>query len=214
MDDILCYLQQTYRPLAILLYGSFQCGTNDEYSDFDCMLVVPEKDRNHDDSVIAGVQLDCFLFTPEEVETGDPDTFLTAYDAVIHTDTDGIAAALQARVRAYAAAHADVGAEERQFIASWIRKTMRRARKGDDEGNYRAVAFLWESLTDYYFLRSMFYFGSKKAIAWLQANDPAGYALFHAAITERTMPAIAAWAEHVTAPVPEQSGGPPCALSV
>jgi len=197
MQQIIDYLKETYAPLAIVTYGSFACGTNDEYSDFDCLVLVKEKTKRHDDSVINGIPLDCFLFTPEEAAEEDPDTFLTVYDGNILLDTDNLALNLKNRVRQYVAEHSKIDEEEKQFIASWIAKTMRRAEKQDDEGSYRALAFLWESLTDYYLLRDMYYFGSKKAVAYLKAEDPTGYSLYHAAITERTNEAIARWAEYV-----------------
>lgn len=46
------YLKEKYQPLALITYGSFQCGTNDEYSDFDCMIIVEEKTAKHDSMVI------------------------------------------------------------------------------------------------------------------------------------------------------------------
>lgn len=197
MKRILDYLREKYHPVSILLYGSYRDGTNDEYSDFDCMLIVKNRENRHDDSVIDGIPLDCFLFSVEETRSEDPDTFLTAYDADIVED-DGTGAALKDRVRAYVEAHSETDAEEKRFTASWIEKTMKRAGKNDDEGCFRAVAFLWESLTDYFLLRDMFYFGSKKAIVYLKNSDPEGYALFHKAITERSIGAIANWAAYVT----------------
>lgn len=197
MEIIYQYLKAQYQPLAIVTYGSFQAGTNDEYSDYDCMVIVDEKERRHDSSVIDGIQLDCFIFTRAEVSGEDIDAFLTVYDGSIILDTDGIAAGLKERVRAYVAANSVIPEEEKEFIAGWIHKTMHRAKKKDDEGSYRALAFLWESLTDYFLLRNRFYFGSKKAVAYLKEHDPAGYGLYHAAITERTNDAIKAWAEYV-----------------
>lgn len=198
MDKIFDYLKNKYQPLAIVAYGSFQAGTNDDYSDFDCMVIVDEKECRHDSTVIDGIPLDCFIFTKEEVTGEDMDAFLTVYDGNIILDTDGIAADLKERVRAYAAANSVIPEEEKEFIAGWIRKTMHRAEKKDDEGSYRALAFLWESLTDYFLLRDMFYFGSKKSVAYLKENDITGYELYHAAITERTNEAIRKWAEYVT----------------
>jgi predicted nucleotidyltransferase len=61
MYKIIEYLKKEYNPLAIVVYGSYASGTNDEYSDFDCMIIVEEKSRKHDDSVINGIQLDCFI---------------------------------------------------------------------------------------------------------------------------------------------------------
>ena len=195
-NDVLAYLNETYHPRAVFLYGSFQRGDQDAYSDFDCALIVDEKPRKHDDSVICGVPLDCFLFTAKEAETEDPDTFLPIYDAELVQD-DGVGKRLQSRVRDYVREHERIDDEEKTFIRAWIRKTVKRAEKGDDEGNFRAVAFLWESLTDYCVLRNRFYFGSKQTIADLRQLDPDGYELFHAAITEKSLETIAAWAEHV-----------------
>ena len=190
------YLLNTYHPRALLVYGSYLHGDQDEYSDFDCMVIVDEKTKNHDDTVIEGVQLDCFIFTADETAAEDPDTFLTAYDAEIVMD-DGVGEQLQKRVRQYVREHEKVEDSEKEFIISWIRKTMRRMQKGDDEGNYRAVAFLWESLTDYCLLRDQFYFGSKTTIQALQKNDREGYELFHRAITMKTNESILAWAKYV-----------------
>ena len=198
MDVIIQYLREKYHPRALIVYGSYVRGDQDEFSDFDCMIIVDGKDKKHDDSVIDGIQLDCFIFTADEISADDVEPFLTVYDGRIIFD-DGIGAALKERVRQYVAEHTCTEESEKEFIASWIQKTIRRMQKNDDEGNYRAIAFLFESLTDYCFLRNIFYFGSKKTIALLKETDPHGYDLFHAAITRKTNACIKAWAEHVIA---------------
>ena len=199
MESIIEYLKKTYNPLSILLYGSYADGTNDESSDFDCMVIVPEKDRNHDDSVIDGIQLDCFIFTEEQVKTvktEDIDAFLTAYDSNILLD-NGLGADLKRRVRQHVEEHTVIPDDEKDFIRSWIQKMMRRVEKNDDEGNMRAISFLSESLVDYFFLRDMFYFGSKKAIRYVKEQDKEGYALFHEAVTVRSNQAVIKWAEYI-----------------
>ena len=195
MKEITEYLINTYHPRALLVYGSFVRGDRDEYSDFDCMVIVDSKEKDHDDSVIGGVQLDCFIFTAEEAAAEDVDPFLTAFDSEILLD-DGTGAALKERVRKYVAEHTVTEESEKEFIRSWIRKILRRMEKDDDEGSYRGILFLSESLEDYCALRDLFYFGSKKTIAYLKANDPQGYALFHDAMTGRTDESIRAWAEY------------------
>ena len=40
MKKIIDYLKEKYNPLAIVTYGSFSCGMNDSYSDYDCMIIV------------------------------------------------------------------------------------------------------------------------------------------------------------------------------
>lgn len=198
MEEIIEYLRGKYHPLAILLCGSFSRGTNDEFSDFDCTIIVKDKPCEHDGSVIAGIQLDCFIYTENEAAEEDAERFLAVYDAKILED-NGCGAALKERVREYVASHSRTDDEEKLFISSWIRKTMRRMQKGDDEGNFRAAAFLCESLTDYFLLRDMFYLGSRKAIAYLRENDAEGYALFHEAVSGRSNESIRKWAEYVAA---------------
>ena len=97
MKKIIDYLKEKYNPLAIVTYGSFSCGMNDAYSDYDCLIIVNKKDNSHDDTVIDGILLDCFIFTKDEVIGEDPDTFLTVYDGNIVMDTDEIAAELKTR---------------------------------------------------------------------------------------------------------------------
>ena len=196
MEKIISVLRERYQPRALLVYGSYARGDADACSDFDCMLIVDSKPCGHDDSVIDGVVLDCFLFTPEETEAEDLDPFLPIYDSRIVLD-DGSGAALKERVRTYVDAHRVLPDQEKEFLASWIRKTLRRAEKDDDEGNFRAVAFLAESLMDYCSLRDLFYFGSKQTAAWLREHDSAGYERFHAAVTRKTPDSIRAWADWI-----------------
>ena len=195
-ERIIQYLKDAYRPRAILLYGSYARGDADETSDFDCMVIADAKDRAHDDAVIDGVRLDCFIFTAQEAAEGDPDALLNAHDAELALD-DGVGAALQARVRRYIRDHERMDPEEKRFIVSWIQKTLRRVQKGDDEGCFRAVALLSESLEDYFRLRDRFYFGSKRGMAALREGDPEGWALLRTALQTRTLDAIARWAERV-----------------
>ncbi len=194
---IIRYLEDEYDPLSIMVYGSYAAGTEDEYSDFDCLLIVDEKKREHDSSVICGVRLDCHIFTSFDTYGEDIDPFLTCYDAVIMKDRYGAARTLKERVRRYVEEHSVTDEKEKETIRLWTEKTLMRIRKRDDDGNYRAIALLEVSLEDYFRLRDMFYFGSSKAVAWLRENDPEGYSLFHSAVTMRTNSSIESWARYV-----------------
>jgi len=195
-ETIIEYLKRTYSPHTILLYGSYMRGDNDESSDFDCIVITDKKEKKHDSSVIENVRLDCFIYTDEEIETKSTDTFLAAYDCKIVLD-NGTGKRLKERVENYVQSHTKTDEQEKKFIASWARKTLERIKKGDDEGSFRAVWLFTESLSDYFTLRDMFYFGSKKAIRYLKENDEKGYALFHKAAFERTNEAIENWVRYV-----------------
>ena len=63
-EKILAYLKETYQPDAIVIYGSFADGSANEGSDFDA-LVIADKGRTHDSSVIDGIVLDVFVYAME-----------------------------------------------------------------------------------------------------------------------------------------------------
>ncbi|CAG7657964.1 hypothetical protein PAECIP111802_06905 [Paenibacillus allorhizosphaerae] len=62
MQQILANIELKYQPLS-----SYSNGTNSAHCDFNCMLIVQRKELSHDGSIVAGVQLDLFLYTAEEV---------------------------------------------------------------------------------------------------------------------------------------------------
>lgn len=195
-QKIIAYLKENYDPLTIAVYGSYADGTNDEYSDFDCLLIVKSKDRTHEDTIVDGVPLDCFLYSEREIEQENIETFLPLYEAKLVYDT-GIGQAIKTRVRNYVQSHTVHDPEEKRFLVSWIKKTMKRMEKPDEEGHFRAIAFLAESLEDYCILRDRFYFGSKKTIRFLQEEDEQGFRLFRSAITIRSNEAIREWAKYI-----------------
>lgn len=194
-QKIIAYLKENYDPLTIAVYGSYADGTYDPYSDFDCLLIVKSKNKMHDDTVVDGVPLDCFLYTEHEMEQENIETFLPLYEAKLVYDT-GIGQAVQSKVRNYVQSHSMHDPEEKRFLVSWIKKTMKRIEKSDAEGHFRAIAFLAESLEDYCILRDRFYFGSKKTIRYLK-EDEQGFLLFQKAITARSNKAIREWANYI-----------------
>lgn len=195
-QKIIAYLKENYDPLTIAVYGSYADGTYDPYSDFDCLLIVKSKDRMHDDTIIDGVLLDCFLYSEQEMEQENIETFIPLYDAKLVYDT-GMGQAVQSKVRNYVQSHSMHNPEEKHFLVSWIKKTLKRMEKSDTEGHFRAIAFLAESLEDYCILRDRFYFGSKKTIRFLQEEDVQGFLLFRKAITIRSNEAIMEWAKYI-----------------
>lgn len=197
MDKIINYLKEKYNPLAIVTYGSFNDAMQDEYSDFDSMIIVKEKDKGHDNNVIDGVSLDCFIFTEEEVRSDNLDPFITIYDGSIILDTDDVALKLKKRVQGFVEEHKFTSLGDKDFIRNWITKTLKRIEKTDDEGNYRAIFLLSESLSCYCELSDIFYFGSKKTVKYLKEHDSLGYELFHKAVTSRSNEDIKNWALYI-----------------
>ena len=100
---ILDYLVETYHPDALLVYGSFADGSANAGSDFDA-LVIADRPKAHDASVVDGTVLDVFVY-PLEAFRGDydPEEYLQVFDGEILLDRSGLAAQLQERVRDYLA---------------------------------------------------------------------------------------------------------------
>ncbi len=51
-DKIIEALREKYHPLGIAVYGSFADGSNNRNSDFDALLLLPDGETGHDDSVL------------------------------------------------------------------------------------------------------------------------------------------------------------------
>lgn len=195
-EKIIEYLKNKYNPQTIFVYGSYADGTNDSTSDFDCLIIVEDKNISHDDSLVEKVRLDCFIYDKDEIGKLDVDTFLPIYWAEIVKD-NGIGKDLKEKVKNYVKEKTFTDENEKNFLISWIRKTLNRVEKGDLEGDFRAISFLAESLEDYYLLRDMYYFGSKKAISFLKTNDKKAYELFAKAITNRLNKDIIQWGKYI-----------------
>lgn len=122
------------------------------------MIIVKYKDYSHDDYLIDNVYIDCFIYTEDEIKTKSIEEFITIYKANIIYDT-GIGKQLKSEVEKYVDSFTY---KDKEFLVSWIKKTLWRIGSVDDDSNFRAITFLSESLEDYCLLRDIFYFGSKK----------------------------------------------------
>ena len=69
MEQILRYIQETYNPLSIILYGSYVDGTNGLNSDFDALVITADHERFHDTSFVNGIPLDVFVYPARYFES-------------------------------------------------------------------------------------------------------------------------------------------------
>ena len=196
-DNILDYLMRTYSPLAIISYGSFRDGNRDEFSDYDCTVITGEKTVPFDGSVIDGVRLDCRLYSVSQAKSLPPETFQNIYPGEIIYDTGNIGAELLERVERWVRDFRPPSPEEKRHIVNWMEKTVRRAGRDDVNRNFRMTELLAESLKYYFLLRDMFYYGSGKAVRYIEEHDAEGYGLLSLAVKERTNEAITRWTEYV-----------------
>ncbi len=194
MEPFLQYLKARYPVTGILVYGSFADGANDPESDFDAIVLTDGGAETHDGTVVNGTPLDVFL-CPEERLCGDFDceAYLPAAWATVVYDQNGAAERLRKTVSDYAAAIPPKTDEEKRRLREWCGKTLRRAGRGDAEGNFRRAWLLTDSLEIWCELNDIPYRGVKKALHTLAETDPEASRLYTRALSEETPDALSAW---------------------
>ena len=193
-DTIVSALREKYHPLGIAVYGSFADGSNNQNSDFDALLLLPESEAGHDGSELFGTELDVWLYGAAHFDAPyDVEDFLQLWDSVIVEDATGRLSALRAEVYAHIEnAPRKTGAENAHLL-SWCRKMLRRTERGDAEGCYRLHWLLTDSLSIYYDLRGEYYFGPKKALRRMAKTAPDDAAVYERALHEPSPENLAAW---------------------
>lgn len=185
MEAIVTYLKETYRPLSILLYGSYANGSPTAHSDFDALVITQQGAQIHDTAIVHGVQLDVFVYPRDVISQGtDPEAFLQIFDGKILLDTDDLAWNLRNAAREHLAALPKKSAEEIQDALSWCRKMLLRAQRQDAEGLYRMHWLLTDSLPIACDILGTPYLGPKKALAFLEAQHPALFARYAIALKD------------------------------
>lgn len=183
--QILEYIDSKYKPLCIIVYGSYADGTANAHSDFDCLVVTKENIANpHDTSDVDGIRLDLFAYSGEEITNlSDFSDFVQIFDGRIAKDTEeGLAKWLVEAVRGHVKTKAAKTPPEKADLQAWMMKMLKRAKNGDIEGLFRHHWLLTDSLEIYCNLRDLFYFGPKKTLEYLGNNDAQGYGLVSKAL--------------------------------
>ena len=195
-EQIIRYLKEKYHPVSLLVLGSYADGTYNETSDFDAIVIVDIKHADRDLGEYEGVPLDVDIYTVDEVMFGHPENFVKAHDAEIIIDTE-IGKLLKERVIRYFEETRVTSENDKRNAKDWIRKTIIRIQRGDDDANFRMALLMWESLVQYFLLRDLNFYGSKKSIRYLEDEDEKGYELFHEAVTKKDVESLTKWAEYV-----------------
>lgn len=199
MNEILSYLQQQYRPLSIILYGSYADGTNHENSDFDALVISPASTETHDAACVAGVPLDVFVYPAAHFDGDfDPEDFVQLADGKILLDTDGLGARVQEKARQYVASLPVKSLEEAREGAQWCQKMLRRTERQDVEGLFRWHWVLIDSLEIFCDLVQHRYAGPKKTLRWMETAYPDAYALYRDALTRFQHDTLTAWIEYLS----------------
>lgn len=194
MEKIINYLKETYRPTAIVVYGSYADGTNDATSDFDALVLGPTCPHTHDGSVVDGVTLDVFVY-PRDIFYGEIviDEFAQLQDGKVVLDEDGMGTWLKNRVCDYIANMPKKDREEVRAAVEWCEKMLSRAARGDAEGYFRWHWLLIDSLEIYCDACGRPFVGPKKTISDMRKKDPEALDIYNSALRALDYPALEAW---------------------
>ena len=192
-EKIIDYLIKTYNPEAIITYGSYADGTANENSDFDA-LIIADSSKTHDESVVAGITLDVFIYSSEiDIEKEDMDEFIQIHDGVIELDKNGNALRLKEKVLSYIENIPLKSKEEICQEIEWCKKMLLRTKRNDAEGYFRWHWLLIESLEIYFDIIQKRYWGPKKALLQLREIDSEAYKKYEAALKNFNQDTLSVW---------------------
>ena len=185
MEEILAYINETYRPLAVIAYGSYADGTYGIHSDFDALAVTEAGPAGHDTGFVNGVQLDLFVYPKEHFgEEPDWEEILPILHGRVLYDPEGLGARLMEGIRAYAADLPPKNPEQVREEIAWCEKMLLRARRGDPEGMFRLHWLLVDSLEIFCDSVGQPFWGPKKSLKWMETAYPQTFARYTRALQD------------------------------
>lgn len=200
MERIMEYINQKYKPLSVILYGSYADGTNNLNSDFDALVISLDHEEYHDTSFVDGIQLDVFVY-PLSVfsKEFDKNDFVRIFDGKIVVDSKDIGKNLQAQVKAYLQNRPQKTKAEIKAEVDWCVKMFERTKRDDAEGLFRWHWVLTDSLEIFCEVMKHPYFGPKKTLKWMKEVCPESFAVYENALRDFTAQSLEKWILHIKA---------------
>jgi uncharacterized protein len=182
-DALVDDLRRTHGVHTVIIYGSRARGDATPESDLDVASFADVPRTLRDARLWNGIYLDGFVYPTAIAETAsDPDLTKLVGGRIVLDDRN-LAGPLLAKLAALDAAPPQpLAADEAQMRRVWANKMLARIRRDDVEAMYRRHWLLYELLHDHYALRGQRYRGPKLALAELEADAPATFALFARAL--------------------------------
>lgn len=194
MNKIIEYIKQNYKPISIIVYGSYADGTNNLNSDFDALVISSGHKEFHDTSFVNGIQLDVFVY-PESIFSADYnlDDFVQIMDGQIIMDTENKGALLKKQVLTYITTKQNKTDDEIKASIDWCLKMFARTHRGDIEGIFRWHWVLIDSLEIFCDVVHHPYLGPKKTLKWMERNHPSAFNLYQKALFEFCEDSLSNW---------------------
>ena len=198
MEQIIKYIEKEYKPLSVIVYGSYANGTNNLNSDFDALVISSEQELFHNTSFINGVQLDVFVY-PASYFDGEYDCnqFIQIFDGRIILDSNNIGKNLIIKVQDYLKNRPYKTKDEIQADIDWCKKMFERVKRCDAEGMFRWHWLLIDSLEIFCDMKQQAYFGPKKSLKWMKENYPVAFEYYNNALQNFNIDSLEKWVVYI-----------------
>ena len=194
MEQIIKYIQQKYKPLSVILYGSYANGTNDTSSDFDAVVISLDYEQTHDTSFVNGIQLDVFVYPLSYFEKEyECEHFVQIFDGKIIIDSDDIGKKLIDKILFYLQNRPTKTDAEIQSNIDWCLKMLNRVKRSDCEGMFRWHWVLVDSLEIFCDIMKQPYWGPKKTLRWMQEMYPLAFENYSKALRQFNIESLEEW---------------------
>ncbi len=199
MKKIIDYIKTNYNPIAIIVYGSYHDNTNTFRSDFDALVITNSGRLYHDVSCVDHVKLDVFIYPNAYFHHAfSYDEFVQLYNSSVVFDTDDIGANLKNNVIKYIDAKPYKTKEEIELDIDWCNKMLERSKTNDAEGRYRWHLLLTESLKIFCDIKHQHFFGSKKALQWMEQEHHEAFEYYEKALSNVHFIFLEEWIHYIS----------------
>jgi len=183
MKQAIEYLKTVHNIEALIVYGSYADNSFNQFSDFDAIAISNKPKYKHDTTVVCGLPLDVYLYTPQELSGEiNPEEFLQIHNGVVVYDIDGIATRLLKTVQEYVGTinYKDIDILRQEI--QWCEKMYARIKEEDAIGCHRWHMLLTESLMIYCDIKQRHFLGPKHTLLWMEENDLESYMIYTHAV--------------------------------
>lgn len=168
---------EKYNPHTVIIYGSRARGDATDESDVDMACFLDSPSVSEDFRSFGGIFLDAWLYPTESMKNSD--NFVQMGKAFCAVDKFGYGAKLLQEINKKIETGPKPLTEKEKFNIIELKiKNLKRAAKGDIEGNHRRSYLQYDLLETYFHLRDKWFFGAKSSLTWLKENDEVAFSLF------------------------------------